>query len=89
MEEKTFRFGICTNMVYPDIDPMALDLLPRLKDWGYEYVEFSLRDLMTIPKEEWGNFCKRVEQFGLPVEACNNFYPPAQRITGPRVDFQL
>ena len=88
MEAKTFRFGLCTNMVYPDMDPIGLDLLPRLKEWGYAYLEFSLRDLMTIPREEWGNFCEKVERIGLPVEACNNFFPPAQRITGPQVDFE-
>lgn len=88
MEEIPFRFGLCTNMVYPEKDPLALDLLPRLKDWGYAYVEFSLRDLMTIPQEAWGNFCNKVERFGSPVEACNNFFPTTQRITGPTVDFQ-
>jgi len=88
MEAKTFRFGLCTNMVYPDTDPIALDLLPRLKEWGYAYVEFSLRDLMTIPREEWGSFCKKVERIALPVEACNNFFPPTQRITGPKVNFE-
>jgi len=75
-------------MVYPDSDPIALHLLPQLKEWGYEYVEFSLRDLMGIPREQWGNFCKKVERIGLPVEACNNFFPPSQRITGSNVDFK-
>lgn len=88
METQSFRFGLCTNMVYPEKDPIALDLLPRLKEWGYDYVEFSLRDLMGIPLEEWGSFCRKVERIGLPVEACNNFFPPSQRITGPNVDFE-
>ncbi|MCX7788366.1 MAG: sugar phosphate isomerase/epimerase [Spirochaetes bacterium] len=88
MENQSFRFGLCTNMVYPESDPIALHLLPQLKEWGYAYVEFSLRDLMTIPQEGWGSFCKKVERIGLPVEACNNFFPPSQRITGPKVDFE-
>lgn len=87
MEKNTFRFGLCTNMVYPETDPIALELIPRLKEWGYDYVEFSLRDLMNIPMKEWGAFRRKVERAGLPIEACNNFFPPSQRITGPNVDF--
>ncbi|GAB4364203.1 MAG: hypothetical protein Kow009_00880 [Spirochaetales bacterium] len=88
MEARSFRFGLCTNMVYPETDPIALDLIPRMKEWGYEYVELSLRDLMEIPDAEWAEFCRKVDRAGLPVEACNNFFPPSQRITGPNVDFE-
>ncbi|MFQ3621138.1 MAG: sugar phosphate isomerase/epimerase family protein [Spirochaetales bacterium] len=87
MKQNKLRFGLCVHMVYPETDPIGLDLIPLLKEWGYTYVEFSLRHLMEIPEENWKNFCNQVERNGLPVEACCNFFPPSQRITGPEVNF--
>ncbi len=88
MSRNQFVFGICTNMIRPETDPIATDLFPIIKKLGYSYIELSLKDLMRISDGEWPGFCKELEGAGISIDACNNFFPPSQRITGPAVDFK-
>lgn len=81
------RLGICGCMINPDRDPLGIEVAQDTARLGYDYIELSLRDAAALSDRDFAVLTRKLEAFGLPCEACNNFYPPRQRITGPEADF--
>ncbi len=81
------RIGCCGCMVDPKNDPVGIDVAEVCADLGYDYVELSLRDVAALQEADFRALGRRLEASGLRSEACNNFFPPERRITGPSVDF--
>jgi sugar phosphate isomerase/epimerase len=79
------RFGICGCMVSPT-DPLGADIVEQLATLGYDYIELSLRDLAALPEAAFAGLATRLQRAGVPCEACNNFFPPEIRLTGPAAD---
>jgi len=79
------RFGVCGCMVSP-ADPLGADIVEQLAALGYDYIELSLRDLAALPEAAVADLGARLKRAGVPCEACNNFFPPEIRLTGPAAD---
>ena len=80
------KIGICGCMIHPQKDPVGIEVVEETARLGYDYIELSLRDIAALDKEGFSALSRRLEKSGLASEACNNFYPTTQRITGPDVN---
>lgn len=83
------RYGCCVNMVTQMADVSGTDVLPVLKEIGYDYAELSLSHLCALDEEHFRNVCNDLLSVGLPVEVCNNFFPPSLSLISPSVDINL
>ncbi|HVI42057.1 MAG TPA: sugar phosphate isomerase/epimerase family protein, partial [Anaerovoracaceae bacterium] len=81
------KYGCCLNMLSRIPGGTGIEYLEIFRDCGYDYVELPLAEIMSLPKEEYDRLASRLYEAGIPCESCNNFFPPAMRLTGPTVDF--
>jgi sugar phosphate isomerase/epimerase len=75
-------------MIAPEKDPVGIDIVEETARLGYDYIELSLRDVAALDEAGFSALVRRLEKSGLRSEACNNFYPAEQRISGPGVQFK-
>jgi D-psicose/D-tagatose/L-ribulose 3-epimerase len=80
------RFGCCGSMIAPSADPTGAEIIEWLAEIGFDYIELSLRDLMSLSESELALLAGRLERSGIRCEACNNFFPPQIRLTGQDAD---
>lgn len=80
------RFGCCGSMVAIEPDKTGVEIVEKLKEIGYDYIELSLSHLSLLPDSDFLRLVERVESSGIRCEACNNFFPPDLKLTGDRVD---
>jgi sugar phosphate isomerase/epimerase len=73
-------------MINPQKDPAGIEVVEETARLGYDYIELSLRDVAALDAHGFSALMRRLEKSGLQSEACNNFFPSSQRITGPDVD---
>jgi D-psicose/D-tagatose/L-ribulose 3-epimerase len=73
-------------MIALSADPTGAEIIERLAEIGFDYVELSLRDLMSLSESELALLANRLERSGIRCEACNNFFPPQIRLTGQDAD---
>jgi sugar phosphate isomerase/epimerase len=73
-------------MISPGRDPIGIQIVETLAALGYDYIELSLRDLVALPAPALDALAERLRRAGLTCEACNNFFPPEVRLTGPAAD---
>ena len=82
------KYGCCLNMLSRVPGGTGIEYLEIFRDCGYDYVELPLAEIMSLPAEMYERLALRLYESGIPCESCNNFFPPALRLTGPTVDFQ-
>ena len=82
------KLGICGCMIDPEGDPLGIEVVEETARIGYDYIELSLRDVAALDDAAFSALERRLEKSGLRSEACNNFFPPEQRITGPAFDLE-
>jgi D-psicose/D-tagatose/L-ribulose 3-epimerase len=80
------RFGCCLNMIAKGPDGSGAESAPALARAGYDYLELSLSHLMRLAPAERERVLEPVRSAGLPCEACNNLFPAAIMLTGPKAD---
>jgi sugar phosphate isomerase/epimerase len=67
-------------------DPVGIDSLEPMVTMGFDYIELSLAHMALSSETTFGDLVGRVARSGLRCEACNNFFPPHVRLTGPNAD---
>ena len=82
----TLRLGCCGSMISAATDPVGAAVADQLAAWGFDYLELSLRDLVALPGSAQAELAGRLRRAGIACEACNNFFPPEIRLTGPAAD---
>lgn len=80
------RYGCCGSMINPLKDPIGIEIIDSLSDFGYDYIELSLSHIAALDEKDYCELESRVLSSGLKCEACNNFIPPSLKLTGPLVD---
>ncbi len=80
------RIGCCASMIAPQRDPMGIESVEAIAAVGFDYIELSLSHLALAAEETFHAVQGRVARSGLRTEACNNFFPPSVRLTGPEAD---
>lgn len=69
-------------MVTQTADVSGIDIVPILKDIGFDYAELSLTHLCAMDEAHFRSVKSELLDFGFPMEACNNFFPPTLPLTG-------
>lgn len=80
------RFGCCGSLVAAGPDRTGVEVVERLAEYGYDYIELPLAEMMALDGGAFRALRARVEASGLRCEACNNFFPGKIRLTGPETD---
>lgn len=80
------RFGCCINMVTRTQNVSGIDVIPVMKELGYDYAELSLSDLCAMNDTGFNQIQAELEEIGLPIEVCNNFFPADVKLTGSSVN---
>ena len=76
------RLGCCGSMISPSTDPVGTDVVEKMAEIGFDYIELSLSDLAALPESAFGILARRIDRSGIRCEACNNFFPRRIRLTG-------
>ena len=82
------RFGCCGSLVAQNPDKTGVEIVEKIAQYGYDYIELPLAEMMELSDADFAALCKRVERSGIRCEVCNNFFPGRIRLTGPDVDEQ-
>ena len=69
-------------MISPSTDPIGVEIVESLAQFGFDYLELSLSGLAALPPPAFSSLHRRIKRSGIPCEACNNFFPPRVRLTG-------
>ena len=77
------KIGCCVNMVAVDAAKIGIDRIETLAALGYDYVELPLAQVMDLDENGFEQLVGRVKASGIECLACNNFFPPTLRLTGP------
>ena len=78
------KLGCCVSMTATTSTGIGNENIPLFQELGYDYIELPLAQVMDLSDKEFSGLLGRIE--GIPVEACNNFFPPSIRLTGPEAD---
>jgi sugar phosphate isomerase/epimerase len=70
----------------PKIGDEAIPLFAKM---GFDYVELPLAQVMDLPQERFNELLRLIRTEGIPVEACNNFFPARIRLTGEDANPEL
>lgn len=66
-------------------DP-GIEIIEDLQKLGFDYIELSLATIAAFSHSEFEILQSRLLSARLQCEACNNFFPPWFRLTGPERD---
>lgn len=80
------KFGCCVNMIAKGPDGTGIEYVEKLAEYGYDYVEMPLAEMMALPDDEFAKLAERIEKSGIHCETCNNFFPKTIRLTGPNTN---
>ena len=58
------------------------ETIPIFAGLGFDYIELPLAQVMDLDEPEFNELLKTIGSEGIPLEACNNFFPPRIRLTG-------
>lgn len=80
------RFGCCLNMIAKGPDGTGIEYIEALAKAGFDYAELPLAEMMALPDGQFQELVRRVAGSGVHCEACNNFFPKTERLTGESAD---
>jgi D-psicose/D-tagatose/L-ribulose 3-epimerase len=80
------RLGCCVNMLVPLGQGTGAELVEKVAAAGFDYLELPLARIAALSDEEFDAVCRRVEDAAIRAEACNDFFPPELKLTGPHAD---
>lgn len=80
------EIGCCCNMTASRPDRTGFENAKKLMDMGYDYVELPLAEMSALPEPVFDEMLSQMRRGGIKCRACNNFFPPNLRLTGPEVD---
>lgn len=81
--------GCCGNMNTTDPDGTGIEFLEQLCEVGYDYIELSLSHMTSLSEAEFDALRLRLLRSSMQCKACNNFFPPTLRLTGPAIDIEM
>ena len=80
------RFGCCSNMVAKGADGTGIEIIEKIAEYGFDYIELPLAQMMEFSDEQFAALKERVNNAKIRCETCNNLFPANMRLTGPMVD---
>lgn len=76
------RIGCCLSMNAAAEPKIGSEAIPLFAGLGFDYIELPLAQVMELSRRAFGDLLDKIRTAGIPVEACNNFFPAALRLTG-------
>jgi len=76
------KIGCCLNMNAKDNYKTGKEDIAVFAGLGYDYVEMPLAQVMDLGENEFRGLLSVIKTEGIPMEACNNFFPARVRLTG-------
>lgn len=73
-------------MVARGADGTGIELIEKVAEYGFHYIELPLAQIMELNDEKFGALKERVNHSKIGCEVCNNFFPVYIKLTGPEVD---
>ena len=80
------KIGFCISMVASVSDPIGIAFVDAMAEVGFDYIELSLRDIVSLPDAALSSLAAKLKRSAIPCEACNNFFPSEIKLTGPDID---
>jgi len=80
------KIGCCISMLASTDTKIGDENARLFSDLGYDYLELPLAQIMALTDKDFTQILETIRDIGIPIEACNNFFPASQRITGDDVD---
>lgn len=77
------RYGFCTDIATKTRDRVEYSLIERIKDAGFDFVEFPLMMIETLSKEEFEILLSELKRIGLDCDVCCNYFPGRIKVVGP------
>ena len=75
------KIGCCLNMNAKGEPKIGQEAIPLFAKMGFDYVELPLAQVMELPAGKFKAVLEMIKA-GIPLEACNNFFPASVRLTG-------
>jgi sugar phosphate isomerase/epimerase len=76
------KLGCCLNMNAALEPKTGAESIPVIAAQGFDYIELPLAQVMELPAEGFRELLGAIRAGGIPLEACNNFFPATLRLTG-------
>ena len=80
------RFGMCTDIATATRDRVEYALLERIKEAGFDYVEFPLMMIDTLSDEDFEYLLSELKRLDLACDCSCNYFPGRIKVTGPTRD---
>ena len=80
------RYGYVTGFATHIKNRVDYSLLRDIKTSNFDFAEFPLVLLQSLPDEEFDQLCSELKIIGLDADASCNMFPPHLRLTGPQRD---
>ncbi len=80
------RYGMCTDIATSTRDRVEYALLERIKEAGFDYVEFPLMMIETLSDEDFETLLKELKRLDLACDCSCNYFPGRIKVTGPEKD---
>lgn len=80
------RYGMCTDIATATRDRVEYALLERIKEAGFDYVEFPLMMIETLEENEFEHLLEELARLDLACDCSCNLFPGRIRVTGPDTD---
>jgi sugar phosphate isomerase/epimerase len=77
-----FKIGCCLSMNAKTDSKTGEEAIPLFAKMGFDYIELPLAQVMDLSEEEFNELLRQIRTGGIPMEACNNFFPARLRLTG-------
>jgi sugar phosphate isomerase/epimerase len=76
------KLGCCLNMNASLEPKIGAESIPVIAAQGFDYIELPLAQVMELSAAGFRDLRDRILNGGIPMEACNNFFPATVRLTG-------
>lgn len=76
------RIGCCLSLNAAFEPRTGEEAIPIFAKVGFDYIEMPLAQTLELSEEKFRNLLGVIRANGIPMEACNNFFPARIRLTG-------
>ena len=83
------KIGCCLNMNAKGELKIGEEAIPLFAKLGFDYIELPLAQVMDLPDEKFRELLSVIRSEGIPLESCNNFFPPRIRLTGEEAKSEI
>ena len=83
------RYGMCTDIATATRDRVEYALLERIKEAGFDYVEFPLMMIETLSEEDFDFLLKELKRLDLKCDCSCNYFPGRIKVTGPDANKEI